>query len=110
MATASPLQRNLLKEYQALGQYLREAVEEGKGWVEKLFGLRLYRFPQKEALMEEWLQQVENIRTKGLGQVHPIFPPSYDMQMREKPRRRSESGCASSSEKWATLTAAIRKR
>ncbi|MEN2993640.1 MAG: hypothetical protein ABDH91_08840 [Bacteroidia bacterium] len=69
----SRLRQALLKEYRVLGEYLREADEEGKSWVEKLFGLRLYRFPQKETLMEAWLQQLRTTHEKRLGQVEPIF-------------------------------------
>lgn len=67
------LRKALLEEYRALGEYLREADEEGKGWVEKLFGLRLYQFPRKEALMEAWLQQLRALQEQRLSQVSPIF-------------------------------------
>ncbi|MCS6790758.1 MAG: hypothetical protein NZ580_07250 [Bacteroidia bacterium] len=60
-------------EYQVLGTYLREADEEGKSWVEKLFGLRLYRFPGRQELMSEFLSQLGALREGSLKEFKPIF-------------------------------------
>jgi hypothetical protein len=57
---APELERQALIEYQALGEYLHESDRGGKAWVEKLFGLRLYRLPNREYLFDTFLQSVQS--------------------------------------------------